>query len=261
MHRAELLELLSADYSRIGHNIFGQSQGAAIVWNTTTPTGTQAAAVGVGAQRYVQVITSHEMGHAIGLDHVTTDGRQRMAAGELAGGWYNNTVSNSSTPPLADDRVSAGILYPNTFTGYSDFYASNVTSISGVPYPLSVARISGNITTAYPDNAATTAVGDNHAQRGQNVIWNMCYGNLGPDNTGPVTLTATLSTSANNLGSLPFGTFTAAGGLAGRSTACRLMNSVVPNTAGIGTNYFIVFGSGAGGNDRARVDRQLLIDP
>jgi hypothetical protein len=230
-----------------------------INWSTATPTGSVALETGGSATTYVQAIASHEIGHAIGLEH-PTDGMQRMGAGQ--GAWYRGTVSGSSTPPLGDDRVSAGILYPATFTPYSDFYASNVTSIRAQPAPLSAALLNNVVITLYPDNLSTAALGDSRARRGQNVRWQMCYGNLGSLNTGAVTITATLSTSPINAGSLPFGNLSLPGGLAGRATACALMTSVVPNNAAIGTNYYIVFGNGgAGANDRARVDRQLLIDP
>jgi hypothetical protein len=62
------------------------------------------------------------------------------------------------------------------------------------------------------------------------------------------------------MGALPFGSQVVASAAA-QSTNCALITSTVPMTATIGTNYYIVFGSGSGANDIARVDGRLLLDP
>jgi hypothetical protein len=88
----------------------------------------------------------------------------------------------------------------------------------------------------------------------------MCYGNLGTVATGAVTLTATLSTSPT-MGTIPFGSLGLPGGITSHIAGCQQMTSLVPSTATIGVNYYIVYGSGTGANDIARVDRRLLIEP
>jgi hypothetical protein len=64
-------------------------------------------------------------------------------------------------------------------------------------------------------------------------------------------INATQSTSPATMGTRPFGSHNNTNGLAGQGTGCTVMNSVVPSTARLGTNYYIVFGSGTGSNDIA----------
>jgi len=185
-----------------------------------------------------------------------------MAPTHPNGGWFNAAVSSTTTPPLGDDRAVSSAIYPAS-SAYADFYASNVRTVLGTSWELSVELVGGNPTVIYPDNLSTASKSslDNHAKRGQSVAWEMCYGNLGTANTIGLTVNATLSTSPTSMGTLAFGSVNVPAGVLAESTICQLMTSTVPATAAIGTSYYIVFGSGSGGNDIARVDRQLLIDP
>lgn len=204
---------------------------------------------------------SHEMLHAIGVTHSTSNlGQARISPSGT--GWFDD----GAFEPLARDLGDLRKLYGGTSTGVGSMYGLNLQSVW--PHDGTVAPLGWDPSTNTPDTFPrnrTPIAGQptNRVRKGQAMDFRWCVGNRASSSqTVPMRLflsrDATLSESSDTLvTTINFSAWPA------ESSQCGQSVFSIPNTQGVGTyNLFYRMGNATDPNVAARtviLNRQIVV--
>jgi hypothetical protein len=261
--------------------LFGHSNGSLIHWTTGWPSGASwdppANSLGYTAPLqptgpFLLTTYVHEMGHALGLQH-EGNGQSRMSYLDPNGGWFYTGYYR--VRPLATDRGDVSVLYPNSFTPYSELYMSNVTSAYPGPPSLFGGDSSSSRPLSHNGSLTPPSAGDaffphnlnpipgqsaNWAHPGDTLSVQQCYGNLGNATSNTFTVNGYLSADRHQDAADVNVLSSSRPALNPRQSICLVRNIVIPPNTPYGWYYYISVLDGSN-QGTAVVDQMIVVTP